>query len=122
MQTLADDTQRIRELLTRVGDLGGVVSGMLRRSQNALVTDLDNLHPTLESLRAQQSKLLPTFRSLIQLGKSVRRAAPGDYLNISATIQFLLNAPPARPQPGGFIHDGAEPNAAVSQLLTCGGR
>jgi phospholipid/cholesterol/gamma-HCH transport system substrate-binding protein len=122
LQTLADDTQGIRELLDRVSDLGGIVSGMLQRSQHALVTDLDNLRPTLDSLRAQQSKLVPTFRSLIPLGKSVQRAAPGDYLNISATIQFLLNAPPARPRPGGFVHPGAEPNDAVSQLLTGGGR
>ena len=122
LQTLADDTQSIRELLGRVSDLGGIVSGMLQRSQNSLITDLDNLRPTLDSLRAQQSKLLPTFRSLIQLGKSVQRAAPGDYLNISATIQFLLNAPPARPRPGGYVHPGAEPNDAVSQMLAGGGR
>ena len=122
LQTLADDTQSIRELLGRVSDLGRIVAGMLQRSQNSLVTDLDNLRPTLDSLRAQQSKLLPTFRSLIQLGKSVQRAAPGDYLNISATIQFLLNAPPARPRPGGYVHPGAEPNDAVSQMLAGGGR
>jgi hypothetical protein len=101
----------------------------LHRSQNALITDLDNLRPTLDSLRSQQAKLLPTFRSLIQLGKAVQRAAPGDYLNISGTIQFLLNSPPARPHPGGIIHHGAEPTAAdtapndaVVELLTGGGR
>jgi phospholipid/cholesterol/gamma-HCH transport system substrate-binding protein len=129
MQTLADDTRSIRELLTRVADLGDVVSGMLQRSQHALVADLDNLRPTLNSLRAQQAQLLPTFHSLIQLGKAVQRAAPGDYLNIGGTIQFLLNSPPARPHPGGFIHRGAEPgtaeaapNDAVVELLTGGGR
>jgi phospholipid/cholesterol/gamma-HCH transport system substrate-binding protein len=122
LQTLADDTTKIRDLLARVADLGGIVSGMLRRSQGALLTDLDNLRPTLDSLRAQRAKLLPTFRSLIQLGKSVQRAAPGDYLNISATIQFLLNAKPARPRPGGYLHDGAEPDDAVRQLLTGGAR
>ena len=77
LQTLADDTQRIRELLTRVDDLGDVVSGLLRRSQQALLTDLDNLRPTLDSLRARQAQLLPTFRALIELGKSVRRARSG---------------------------------------------
>ena len=127
LQTLADDTQRIRELLTRVDDLGDVVSGLLRRSQQALLTDLDNLRPTLDSLRARQAQLLPTFRALIELGKSVRRAAPGDYLNISGTIQFLLNAPPARPQQGGVVHDGAGPtaagpDAAVAELLHGGRR
>jgi phospholipid/cholesterol/gamma-HCH transport system substrate-binding protein len=127
LQTLADDTQGIRQLLTRVDDLGGVVSGLLRRSQQSLLADLDNLRPTLDALRARRAELLPTFRSLILLGKSVQRAAPGDYLNISGTIQFLLNAPPARPQPGGVIHQGAEPtaagpDAAVAALLTGGRR
>ena len=122
LQTLAQDTARIRGLLTRVSDLGTTVSGALQRGQDAMLADFDNLRPTLDSLRARQSELLPTFRSLIQLGKSVRRAAPGDYLNISVTIQFLLNAPAAHPHPGGIIHSGAEPHAAVQQLLTGGGR
>ena len=129
LRTLAEDTHSIRELLTHVANLGDVVSGLLHRSQGALVSDLDNLRPTLDSLRSQQAKLLPTFQSLIKLGKAVQRAAPGDYLNISGTIQFLLNSPPARPQPGGFVHPGAEPaaadaapNAAVVQLLTGGSR
>jgi phospholipid/cholesterol/gamma-HCH transport system substrate-binding protein len=127
LQSLAADTHGIRDLLDRVAGLGDIVSGLLHRSQQALVTDLDNLRPTLDSLRAQQAKLLPTFRSLIALGRSVQRAAPGDYLNISATIQFLLNAPPARPRPGGYVHPGAEPGGAgpadaVAELLAGGSR
>jgi phospholipid/cholesterol/gamma-HCH transport system substrate-binding protein len=122
LQTLAQDTARIRALLARVGDLGTTVEAALQRGENAMLTDFDNLRPTLDSLRTRQAELLPTFRSLIQLGKSVRRAAPGDYLNISATIQFLLNAPPARPKKGGVIHAGAEPHTAVHELLTGGNR
>jgi phospholipid/cholesterol/gamma-HCH transport system substrate-binding protein len=121
LQALAEDTSRIRRLLDSVSGLGDTIAGLLRRSQRALLTDLDNLRPTLDALRARQAQLLPTFRALIELGKSVRRAAPGDYLNISATIQFLLNAPPARPPTGGVIHHGAEPNGAVATLLTGGG-
>jgi phospholipid/cholesterol/gamma-HCH transport system substrate-binding protein len=121
LQTLADDTVHIRGLLDRVGRLGTTVDGLLQRGESALLADFDNLRPTLDSLRARQDELLPTFRSLIKLGKSVRRAAPGDYLNISGTIQFLLEAPAARPQPGGVIHNGAEPaDAAVGQLLRGG--
>ena len=122
LQSLAQDTHGIRELLTRVSGLGDVVADLLHRSQRAFVTDLDNLRPTLDALRARQAQLLPTFRALIQLGKSVERAAPGDYLNISATIQFLLNAKPARPPRGGTVRSGAEPHDAVEQLLTGGGR
>jgi phospholipid/cholesterol/gamma-HCH transport system substrate-binding protein len=121
LQTLAGDTVHIRGLLQRVGQLGNTVSGLLQRSQSALLTDFDNLRPTLDALRARQDELLPAFRSLIKLGKSVRRAAPGDYLNISGTIEFLLDAPPARPKKGGVIHQGAEPaTAAVHQMLSGG--
>jgi phospholipid/cholesterol/gamma-HCH transport system substrate-binding protein len=121
LQTLADDTARIRGLLARVARLGTTVNGLLQRSESALLADFDNLRPTLDSLRARQDELVPAFRSLIRLGKSVRRAAPGDYLNISGTIQFLLEAPAARPKAGGVIHNGAEPaDAAVSQLLNGG--
>jgi virulence factor Mce-like protein len=120
LQSLASDTDQVRDLLQRVGRLGTTVSGLLQRSQAALLSDLDNLRPTLDSLRARESELLPTFRSLIKLGKAVNRASPGDYLNISATIEFLLEAPAARPKPGGVIHPGSESDAAVTQLLTGG--
>jgi phospholipid/cholesterol/gamma-HCH transport system substrate-binding protein len=122
LRTLAQDTARIRGLLARVSALGTTVQSLLQRGQNAMLADFDNLRPTLDSLRARQDELLPTFRALIRLGKSIRRAAPGDYLNISATIQFLLNAPPAHPKPGGVVHPGAEPQVAVHRLLIGGGR
>jgi phospholipid/cholesterol/gamma-HCH transport system substrate-binding protein len=113
LQTLADDTSQVRDLLERVGQLGTTVKGLLSRSQSAMLADFDNLRPTLDALRARQDELLPTFRSLIAVGKAVNRAAPGDYLNVSATVQFLLEAPPAHPKPGGVIHPGAETTSAT---------
>jgi phospholipid/cholesterol/gamma-HCH transport system substrate-binding protein len=112
LQTLADDTAQVRDLLERVGRLGTTVDGLLRRGQSAMLADFDNLRPTLDALRARQDQLLPTFRSLIAVGKAVNRAAPGDYLNVSATIQFLLEAPAAHPKPGGVVHPGAETTRA----------
>jgi phospholipid/cholesterol/gamma-HCH transport system substrate-binding protein len=127
LQSLADDTGRIRDLLQRVGRLGTTVDGLLQRGQDALLADFDHLRPTLAALRARQGELIPTFNSLITLGRRVQRAAPGDYLNVSATIQFLLDAPAARPQPGGAVHAGSEAPAgarsqaaAVQQILTGG--
>jgi phospholipid/cholesterol/gamma-HCH transport system substrate-binding protein len=121
LQTLAADTGRVRDLLHRVGRLGTTVDALLQRSQNALLADFDNLRPTLDSLRARQDELIPTFKSLVRLGQQIHRAAPGDYLNISVTIEFLLDAPAARPKPGGVLHPGSEaPDAAVRQLLTGG--
>lgn len=110
LQTLAGDTVRVRELLTRVARLGTTVDGLLARSQGALLTDLDQLRPTLDALRARQSELVPTMRSLSALGRAVEHAAPGDYVTVSASVQFLLNAPPARP--------GARGNDATSTLLS----
>jgi ABC-type transporter Mla subunit MlaD len=101
LRALADETHGERELLDRLSRLGTTIDGLLRRGEQAMLTDFENLRPTLDALRARQDELLPTFRALIALGQSVRRAAPGDYLNISATIQFLLDAKPARPKPGG---------------------
>jgi phospholipid/cholesterol/gamma-HCH transport system substrate-binding protein len=121
IETLTADTTRIRGLLDRVAALGDTVTGLLQRGQDAMLADFDNLRPTLDSLRARQRELLPTFDSLIALGNAVRRAAPGDYLNISGTIQFLLDAPPARPHPGGVVHPGSEPDAAVHGMLSGGG-
>ncbi|MDT4914931.1 MAG: phospholipid/cholesterol/gamma-HCH transport system substrate-binding protein [Pseudonocardiales bacterium] len=121
LQTLADDTAQLRDLLQRVGKLGTTVDDLLRRGQSAMLADFANLRPTLDALRARQDQLLPTFDALIAVGKAVNRAAPGDYLNISATIQFLLEAPPAHPRPGGVVHPGAEAtgpaDAAVRRLI-----
>jgi phospholipid/cholesterol/gamma-HCH transport system substrate-binding protein len=122
LQTLADDTAGIRALLQRVATLGTTVNGLLHRGQTAMLADFDNLRPTLDALRARQDELLPTFKALIDVGKAIDRAAPGDYLNVSVTIQFLLEAPPARPKKGGVVHRGAEPaDGAVSRLLTGSG-
>jgi phospholipid/cholesterol/gamma-HCH transport system substrate-binding protein len=122
LRELSTQTHRERELLSRLSDLGGTIDGLLRRSQDAMLADFDNLRPTLDALRARQNELLPTFHALITLGRSVRRAAPGDYLNISATIQFLLDAQPAHPPTGGVVRPGTEPHDAVHRLLTGGRR
>lgn len=119
LQTLAGDTVRVRELLTRVAKLGTTVNGLLARSQRALLNDLDNLRPTLDALQARQSELIPTMRSLSALGRAVEHAAPGDYVKVSASVQFLLNAPPARPAAGGNT-SAVAPNDAVTTLLSGG--
>lgn len=129
LQTLAGDTARIRVLLAKVGKLGTTVTSLLARGQSSLLTDLDNLQPTLNALRQRDGELIPTMQALTKLGTSFRRAAPGDYLNISGTIQFLLNAPPAKPKPGGSTGTGTGAGsgqasgaaAAVQQLATMGG-
>lgn len=97
VQLLADDTAQIRRLLGKVATLGDTVTSLLQRSQADIVAEFDTLRPTLDALQSSEANLLPTFNALINFGKLINRAAPGDYLNISATVQFLLNAPPQRP-------------------------
>jgi phospholipid/cholesterol/gamma-HCH transport system substrate-binding protein len=125
LQSVADDTARVRELLAKVATLGDSVTSLLRRGQDALLTDFDNLRPTLDSLRARQNELVPTMKSLIKFGQLIDRATPGDYINVAANINVLLNAPAARPNAGASSASATSvpaPNSAdpVTRLLTGG--
>lgn len=122
LQLLADDTGRLRRLLEKVGRLGDTVTGLLRRSQDDLLADLDALRPTLDALDATRDQLIPTADSLIRFGTLIRRAAPGDYLNLAVTIQFLFDTPPqvaGRPPTAPAASTNA---AAVTALLSGGAR
>jgi phospholipid/cholesterol/gamma-HCH transport system substrate-binding protein len=122
LRTLADDTAGIRQLLERVQGLGGTVRDLLSRGEQAMLTDFDNLRPTLDSLRSRENELIPTFRSLITLGNKLRGAAPGDYFVATGIGTFLEAAPGAKPPPHGTVHPGSEAprDAAVVQLLSGG--
>ena len=122
LRSLADDTAGVRQLLERVDRLGGTVRDLLARGENAMLTDFDNLRPTLESLRARKDELIPTFRALITLGKRVRAATPGDYFLAAGLGTFLEAAPGSKPPPHGTVHRGSEAprDAAVVQLLSGG--
>lgn len=93
LQAVASDTTNLRVLLTRVSALGATVKGLLDRSQTSLLTDLDKLRPTLDALAASDSRLVPDFTSLIAFGKLFDRAAPGDYINLDATLQLAWGMP-----------------------------
>ena len=93
LRTVATDTTNLRTLLTRVSALGVTVKGLLDRSQSSLLTDFDELRPTLDALAASDSKLMPAFNSLITFGKLFDRAAPGDYINLDATLQLAWAMP-----------------------------
>jgi phospholipid/cholesterol/gamma-HCH transport system substrate-binding protein len=112
--TLATDTGQIRQLLDKVATLGDTVQGLLNRSESSLVADVQSLRPTLDSLTATQSNLIPSFDALIRFGQLFDRATPGDYVNINATIQFLLDSGAQRPPAGGTIHPGSEPTVTAA--------
>lgn len=115
LRILAADTGRIRVLLAKVATLGSTVQELLRRGQRDLLADLDALRPTLDAVAASRRDLQPTFDSLIGFGRLIDRATPGDYLNLSVTVQLLYDAPPQRPQPPAPTSADA-----ISTLLTGG--
>jgi phospholipid/cholesterol/gamma-HCH transport system substrate-binding protein len=96
-QLLAIDTSKVAQLLPKIAKLGDRVHILLSQSQSAILADFDELRPTLDSLKSTAGQLVPTMNSLITFGQLFDRAAPGDYLNVDATIEFLLNAPAQRP-------------------------
>lgn len=129
LQLLATDTSKVSQLLPKVAKLGQSVHTLISRSQSAILADFDQLRPTLDSLKDSAGQLVPTMNSLITFGNLFDRAAPGDYLNIDATIEFLLDAPAQRPSlPGAASADvksnsyaHASTNAdSVTALLTGG--
>lgn len=129
LQLLAQDTSKVAELLPKVAQLGASVQTLISRSQGAMLADFDSLRPTLDSLQASAGQLVPTMNSLITFGNLFDRAAPGDYLNVSATVEFLLDAPAQRPpqpaassastQSTSYVH-ATDPTAAVTALLSGG--
>jgi phospholipid/cholesterol/gamma-HCH transport system substrate-binding protein len=113
IQVLADQLGRLDDLVARVGALGTKTKSVIDRSQQALLTDLDALRPTLDALVRTQNTLPSTMQSLIRFGKLIDRASPGDYLNAKATINVLFGSQPA-PVPATAPASGT---AAIASLL-----
>ncbi|MGN6608941.1 MAG: MCE family protein [Jatrophihabitans sp.] len=126
LRTLADNTAGLTRLLQKVQGLGVTVRGLLDRSTGDMIATLDNLQPTLDSLRAADATLVPTFRTLIRFGQLFDHAAPGDYVNLYGTIVGLLQSPGYQPQAGGEAHAEAgapvtAPDATSSVSVLLGG-
>lgn len=113
LQLLAVDTSKVALLLPKVAKLGQSVHALISQSQRAILADFDSLRPTLDSLKQTAGQLVPTMTSLIRFGDLFDRAAPGDYLNVDATIEFLLDAPAQRPSLPSTTAAAARTNSFV---------
>lgn len=122
LRLVAGDTAGIADVLHRVGDLGNTVRGLLARSQDALLADLDELRPTLDALAGSRSQLVPMFGSLVRFGNLLDRATPGDYLNLAVTAQLLFDAAPQRPSTVNTATPSTDSADAVRRLLSGAGR
>ncbi|MDT4939372.1 MAG: phospholipid/cholesterol/gamma-HCH transport system substrate-binding protein [Pseudonocardiales bacterium] len=95
VQVVADQMSRLDDLVRRVGELGTRTQSVIARGQQALLTDLDELRPSLDALVGAQGSFPSTMQSLIRFGTLIDRATPGDYLNTTATINVLFGTEPA---------------------------
>jgi phospholipid/cholesterol/gamma-HCH transport system substrate-binding protein len=118
LRLVADDTARISDVLQRLGRLGRTVRSVLDRSQDALLADLDELRPTLDSLAGSRGNLVPMFNSLVQFGTLLDRATPGDYLNLAVTSELLFDVPAQRPATAPASQNSTD---AIRTLLGGGG-
>lgn len=105
LDELSSQIGPVTALAGKIATLGTAVDDLLTRGQNALLNDLDELRPVLDSVSADAANLIPAMQALTAFGEKLDSAAPGDYLNLNGTIQFLLDNPgekvPAAPPTGG---------------------
>lgn len=86
LQTLLDERSRFTQLLRNVGSLGETTRSLIDKTGSALTRQLDQLRPVLRNLSTLDAKLGPTLTSLTRFSTALRSAAPGDYLNLDATV------------------------------------
>ena len=119
LAVLAAQTGKLDTLLTKIGTLGDVTADVLNRGTDALLTDLDELQPALDSLTAARGTLVPTMQALTRFGTQLVDSSPGNYLNAAATLTLAFNDTPLLPS---STRTAASPADAVRQTLLGGAR
>ncbi|HWC33293.1 MAG TPA: MlaD family protein [Mycobacteriales bacterium] len=80
------DTAAFTKLLTRLSDLGQTATQVLDSVQGALLTDLGDLAPTLDTLVSLRGRLGSTLVGLRKFARLLDRAIPGDYLDLVGNV------------------------------------
>ncbi|HWA65782.1 MAG TPA: MlaD family protein [Mycobacteriales bacterium] len=83
---LRNDTAGFTALLTRLSSLGRTATQVLDSVQGTLLTDLDDLAPTLDTLVSLRGRLGSTLAGLRRFALLLDRAIPGDYLDLVGNI------------------------------------
>ena len=119
LAVLSAQTAKLDALLTKVGRLGDVTADVLNRGTTALLADLDQLRPALDSLTAARGTLVPTMQALTRFGDLVVGSSPGNYLNAAATLTLVFNDSPLLPSASGASTSQSD---AVRRVLSGGAR
>jgi phospholipid/cholesterol/gamma-HCH transport system substrate-binding protein len=88
---LQADTAGFTKLLSRISLLGRTATQVLDSVQGTLLTDLDELAPTLDTLVALRSRLGSTLSGLRRFALLLDRAIPGDYLDLVGQVVVPRN-------------------------------
>lgn len=83
---LADSTDRLTELLTRLEGLARVSDRVVRSTRADLIATLREIEPVLDSLISISDKVAPTLRQLVRFGTFLDQSTPGDYLTGDANL------------------------------------
>lgn len=83
---LSADTAGFTKLVSRLSVLGRTATQVLDSVQGTLLTDLDDLAPTLDTLVSLRGRLGSTLSGLRRFALLLDRAIPGDYLNLEGNI------------------------------------
>lgn len=83
---LRNDTAGFTILLNRISLLGRTATQVLDSVQGTLLTDLNDLAPTLDTLVALRGRLGSTLEGLRRFALLLDRAVPGDYLNLVGNV------------------------------------
>jgi phospholipid/cholesterol/gamma-HCH transport system substrate-binding protein len=86
LQVLASEAGQFDALLTHLGRLGAVGSRVIDESRDAFIADVRELGPVVDALVGIRDRLGSTLDALAAFGPAAAAAAPGDYLQINATI------------------------------------
>lgn len=119
LSVLAAETSKLDALLVKVGTLGDVTASVLNRGTTALLDDLDQLRPALDSLTAARGTLVPTMQTLTHFGDLVVGSSPGNYLNAAATLTLVFNDTPLLPSATAASTSQSD---AIRRLLGGGAR
>jgi phospholipid/cholesterol/gamma-HCH transport system substrate-binding protein len=92
LQVLASEAGDFDSLLTHLGRLGTVGSRVIDESRDAFIADVRELGPVVDALVGIRDRIGSTLDALAAFGPAAAAAAPGDYLQISGTVNAVLGS------------------------------
>jgi phospholipid/cholesterol/gamma-HCH transport system substrate-binding protein len=101
LRVLSDQTPQFAQLLTSLSNLGSVGTQVLDQSRSALLADLRELVPVVDTVVGVRKQLASFATDAVTFGRLLTRAIPGDFLQLSGTLCLSLvgDTGPAPPPP-----------------------